>query len=46
VELEKILYHGEFLDLYFSSNTFRVITPSRIGWARGVEKGKKKKIGE
>ena len=43
VELEKILYHGEFLDLYFSSNIFRVITPSRVGRAKGVKKEKKKK---
>jgi hypothetical protein len=35
-----------FLYLYFSSNTVRVITPSMMGWARGVKKEKKKKIGE
>jgi hypothetical protein len=44
VKLEKILYHGEFLDLSFSSITVRAITPSRMGWARGVKKGKKKNL--
>jgi len=39
VDLEKILCHRKFLDLYFSSNTFRVITPNMMGWARGVKKG-------